>query len=187
MKLLSTYTPLALLSALALGTSLAAQTPAGEPRFTGPAIANFGKVANLPNAAQQPRDGSKILVDVTKGGDPAKLNPAIEKMARFVNIYRGAGKRSAKVTIAAVVHGDATFAVLNHEAYAQRFDGQKNPNAECLRKLHEHGVKIYVCGQSLLLKGGRPAEVGRHVEVAVSGLSAMVNLQDEGHRYIPLK
>ena len=64
----------------------------GKAEYINPAIAEYGKVVKLPNATHQPRNGSKIVVDVTKGGEPDKLNPAIEKVARFVNIYRGAGK-----------------------------------------------------------------------------------------------
>ena len=52
-----------------------------------PSIADYGKVVRLPNAVQQPREGSRIVVDVTKGGEADKLNPAIEKVCRFVNIY----------------------------------------------------------------------------------------------------
>ena len=155
--------------------------------LVGPAIADFGKVATLPDAAHQPRNGSKILVDVTKGGDPAKLNPAIEKVARFVNIYEGAGAKPAKASIAVVLHGDATLAILNPEAYTERFGGNKNPNLTCLKEIQKHGVQIFVCGQSLLHKGGKPEEVLEFVDVAVSGLSAMVNLQQDGYGYIPLK
>ncbi len=36
---------------------------------TYPVIANHGGVVQLPNAAQQPRAGTKLLVDLTSGGD----------------------------------------------------------------------------------------------------------------------
>ena len=87
------------------------------PQYLNPAIANYGKVVRLPNATQQPRDGSKLVVDVTGGGDSNKLNPAIEKVARFVNIYQGAGENPVKVDIAVVLHGEATLTVLNADAY----------------------------------------------------------------------
>ncbi len=156
--------------------------------YSNPAISPYGRVVRLPSAAQQPRSGSKIVVDVTKGGDPAKLNPAIEKVARFVNIYRGAGKTPADVKIAVVLHGDATLAILNADAYSARFKtGGKNPNLDCLHKLHEAGVEILVCGQSLVGKGAKPGEVVVFSNVAVSALTSLVNLQADGYAYVPLK
>ena len=154
--------------------------------FHNPTIAPYGKVVRLPDAAQQPREGSKIVVDVTRGGDPRELNAAIEKVARFVNIYAGAGKKSADVQIALVLHGDATLCVLNADAYSAEFDTQGNPNLDCLHELHEAGVEIFVCGQSLIGKSHRPGDVAVFVDVAVSALTALVNHQSDGFAYVPL-
>lgn len=160
---------------------------AAEVEFTNPAIENYGKIVPFPNAAQQPRNGSKICVDLTSGDDPRKLNPAIEKVARFVNIYQGAGKEPAKVQLAVVLHGKATLAVLNAEAYGKRFETEGNPNLDCLHALHEAGVEIYVCGQSLIGEGGAPDDVVVFADVAVSALTSLVNLQVDGYAYVPLK
>lgn len=53
--------------------------------------------------------------------EPDDPNLAIEKATRFVNIYRRAGKASADVEIAVVLHGDATLFILNNTAYAELF------------------------------------------------------------------
>lgn len=169
--------------------SLSATDPSrrpDEPAYIHPAISGYGKVVKLPQAAQQPRADSKIVVDITKGGDADKLNSGIEKVCRFVNIYAGAGKVSAKVDIAVVLHGEATLAVLDDQVYSTRFSTQANPNLDCLSKLKQAGVKIYVCGQSLIGKGAKPAEVSEHAIVAVSALSSLVNLQSDGYAYVPL-
>lgn len=155
-------------------------------QYTNPAIARYGKVVKLPDSAQQPRDGSKILVDVTRGGEPDKLNDALDKVARFVNIYRGAGKTPAKVEIAVVLHGDATLTVLNSEAYSKHFKTSTNPNLDCLHELRTAGVDIFVCGQSLIGKGAKPDEVVADSQVAVSALTSLVNLQRDGYAYVPL-
>lgn len=152
-----------------------------------PAIKDYGKVVQLPNAAQQPREQSKVCVDLTKGGAADKLNPSIEKVARFVNIYQGAGKTPASAQIAVVLHGDATLCALNGDAYAERFNTKGNPNLDCLHELHEAGVEIYVCGQSLIGKGGQPDQVVVFTDVAVSALTSLVNLQADGYAYVPLK
>lgn len=151
-----------------------------------PVIKDYGKIVQLSDAPHQPRSGSKIVVDVTKAGDPSELNPAIEKVARFVNIYNGAGSQPASAKIAIVLHGDATLAVLSGDHYAERFDTKDNPNFDCLHKLHEAGVEIFVCGQSLITKGAKPEETMVFVDVAVSGLTSLVNLQMDGYAYMPL-
>lgn len=162
------------------------QDASAQPAPSYPVIQGHGSVVQLPEAAQQPRPGSKLLVDVTRGGDPAELNGAIDKVAKYVNIYAGAGARPADVRIAVVFHGDATLAVLRSDVYATTFDVKGNPNLDLLNRLHESGVELYVCGQSLLSKGARSEDVAPSVKTAVSALTAVVNLQADGYAYVPL-
>ena len=161
-------------------------THADETQFINPAIEDYGKVVNLPDAAHQPRAGSQIVVDVTKGGDRDQLNTAIEKVCRYVNIYAGAGKETAKVEIAVVLHDDATLAALSDNAYAARFGTEGNPNLDCLSAQKGASVKVCVCGQSLINKGEKPSEVSPQADVAVSALTALVNLQADGYSYVPM-
>jgi len=162
------------------------KTAAVSSAFITPAIREYGGVIKLPQAAQQPRADSRICVDLTSGGQPDQLFRSIEKVARFVNIYSGAGESPASVQIAIVLHGDATLSVLNADAYSKKFNTAGNPNLDCLHELHEAGVEIYVCGQSLIREGARPEEVVVFADVAVSGLTSLVNLQADGYAYMPL-
>jgi len=143
-------------------------------------------VVQLPKAAQQPREGTKLVIDVTRGSDPTELNSAIEKVAKYLNIYAGAGAKPAKAQISAVFHGEATSAVLNADAYATKFKTKGNPNLELLHQLHEAGVDLYVCGQTFISNGSKPEEVAVYVDTAVSALTAVVNLQADGYSYVPL-
>jgi intracellular sulfur oxidation DsrE/DsrF family protein len=175
------------LTFLLASTAIAQQQDSEKmPTYSNPAIAKYGKVVRLPNAEQQPRDGSKIVVDVIQGGDPDKLNPAIEKVCRFVNICAGAGKTPAKVDIAVVLHGEATLTILGADAYSTRFKTSGNPNLDCLAELHSAGVRILVCGQSLIGNDAKPEEVIKMADVAVSALTSLVNLQTDGYAYVPL-
>jgi intracellular sulfur oxidation DsrE/DsrF family protein len=149
-------------------------------------VKDYGKVVRLPEAAQQPRSGTKVLVDVTGGGKTDELNPAIERVAKYVNLFHGGGKEPAEAQFAIVLHGDATLAVLNDDAYGKRFGTTGNPNLDCLHQLHEAGVEIYVCGQSLLKENANPDEVVVFADTAVSALTAVVNLQADGYAYVPL-
>lgn len=156
------------------------------PEFIYPRIKDHGKVVRLPNAVDQPRDGSKICVDITAGGPVEKVNPAIGKVARFVNIYAGAGSKPAEVHITVILHGDATLTALSTGAYAAKFQLDGNPNLPLFRKLRDAGVEILVCGQAISHKGVSPEDVADLVGVAVSALTVNVNRQMGGYAFIPL-
>ncbi len=159
---------------------------ASKPESREPKIKKVGTVTTLPQAAQQPRDGSRVLIDITRGGDPRQRNPAIEQVARYLNIYAAAGKEPATGKFAVVFHGDATLAVLNPDSYREEFGTEGNPNADLLRQLHEAGVQMYVCGQSLHGKGRASEDLLVFVDTAVSALTVCVNLQSDGYALIPL-
>ena len=65
-------------------------------RTAAPAITGYGQVVNLPDAAQQPRKGTKIVVDLTRGGDTEKLNSGLENIAKYLNIYAGGGAETSR-------------------------------------------------------------------------------------------
>ncbi|WP_236621495.1 DsrE family protein, partial [Rhodopirellula sallentina] len=155
-----------------------------EKRF--PLIDGHGSVVRLPDAIHQPRSGAKLMVDITSGSDPAKLHPAIQYVAKFANIYAGAGKEPVDAKIAVVLHGGGTLTVLNDEAYAKKFNVDANPNLELLHLLHEAGVELCVCGQSLNAAGYDSMDTVVFVDTAVSALTAVVNLQADGFSYVPL-
>ncbi|MEZ6138148.1 MAG: DsrE family protein [Pirellulaceae bacterium] len=151
-----------------------------------PVIANYGGVVQLPDAAHQPRAGTRLLVDLTGAGDARQLNAGLEKVAKYLNIYAGGGAKPATVQIAVVFHGDATLSVLKPVAYAEKFKTDGNPNLQLLQQLRESGVELYVCGQSLISKGYEPEDVADSVQTAVSALTAVVNLQADGYAYLPI-
>ena len=160
-------------------------TPAVD-KPTNPVIPKHGSVVRLPNAAHQPRQGTKVLIDVTRGSEPAEVNAAIEKIAKYLNIYAGGGAEPAKGQFAVIFHGDATLAVLNDDAYSAKFNTKGNPNLDLLHQLHEHGVELFVCGQTLISKDAKPEEVAVFVDTAVSALTVVVNLQADGYAHVPI-
>ena len=149
-------------------------------------IPKHGAVVQLPNAAHQPREGTKVLIDITRGSEPAELNAAIEKVAKYLNIYAGGGAEPVKGKFAVIFHGDATLAVLNDDAYSAKFNTKGNPNLDLLHQLHEKGVELFVCGQTLISKDAKPEEVAVFVDTAVSALTVVVNLQTDGYAHLPL-
>lgn len=172
-------------ASLSVSTAVLANR-SGEAEFLYPVIKGEGKVTHLPEAADQPREGSKICVDVTAGGEPDAVNPGIAKVARFVNIYGGAGAKRVTPKITVVLHGSATLTALNHDAYRAKFKIARNPNLELIGKLKDAGVEVLVCGQAVILKGGRHADVDSGIQIAVSALTVNVNRQADGYAFIPL-
>ena len=152
-----------------------------------PRIENYGSIVRLPAAAHQPRSKARIVVDVTAGGPTDSLSPAIEKLARFVNLYSSLDREPLNAQIAVVIHGDATPTVLNGDVYSAKYRTDGNPNLDCLRELHEAGVEIYVCGQSILGDGHRPEDAVVFVDVALSAVTALVNLQSDGYANVSVK
>lgn len=177
---------LAAVAFVSLAASLVAAVDVAD-RFIYPRIEGHGKVVQLPDAAEQPRSGSKICVDVTAGGPADEVNPALEKVARFVNIYAGAGKKPAKCSITVVLHGDATIAALSDQAYGKHTDVERNPSLPLIHELRDAGVDFFVCGQAMASKGYDANDADFDVEVAVSALTVNVNRQSQGgYAYIPL-
>jgi len=170
-----------------LETPAAATPEAQNVQFVYPKIKSDGKVVRLPDAVEQPRAGSKICVDITSDGAAAEVHPAIQKVARFVNIYAGAGKQPAKVKITVVLHGSATQVALSDVAYRRHLKVESNPNTQLVRELREAGVEFAVCGQALAHKGFHPEDVTSHIKIAVSALTANVNRQADGYAIVQLK
>ncbi len=151
-----------------------------------PIIAKYGGVVAKPMGAEQPRAGAKVVFDVTADAKPADVNKGLERAARLLNLYGTAGLKSKDVTIAIVLHGDATKSALNDAAYKTRFDIDQNPNLPLIRDLKQAGAEVLVCGQALNYKGIPESEVASEVPVAVAALTVVINKQTDGYAYVPV-
>ena len=167
---------------LAAATVVAAES---GTEYVHPQIQGHGKVVRLPQAAEQPRAGAKICVDLTVGGPDAAVNPGLEKTARFVNIYAGAGEKPAECMLTVVLHGEATSVALSDAGYAKHVGRANNPNLPLIKQLRAAGVEFFVCGQAMAGKGFAEAEIDGQVMVAVSALTVNVNRQMDGYAYVP--
>ncbi len=168
------------LGALSLGT----RGQAAEGELVYPRIKGYGGVVALPRAAQQPRKGTKVVLDITAGSKPDEVNKGLERAARLLNVYASAGV--TEVRVALVLHGDATRSALNDQAYATRFGTKTNPNLPLIRALRKEGVEVYVCGQALHYKHFPATEVAQEVPVALAALTVVINKESEGYAYLPV-
>ena len=179
MRLLTTGIALALVTVSGGGA-------AAEPE-TGPVIEDFGPVYPVAGAKLgAPEAGVlRALFDVAWApADPAAPNPRITSVARYLNMHVRAGVPADRLAAALVLHGDASRAALDDDAYWERFD-TVNPDRLLLESLAEAGVPIYLCGQTAGFRRYAPEEIAGPVQLALSAMTAVVRLQDEGYRLIP--
>lgn len=148
-----------------------------------PVIKGYGGAVAIPGAAVQPRTDVeyKVIFDVTGGASrPTDVNPGLEHVARFLNLYDLAGIPPQKLKLVVSITGPATPAILDGEHYRARFHVE-NPNLGLIEQLAKAGVKIYVCGQALAGMHVDPASVNPYVTRALSALTVVPTYELEGY------
>jgi len=159
--------------------------PRTAPSPLSPVVPSYGLVVPLPNGAEHPAKGSKVVFDITSmGKDVAKPLPGLERVATLLNLAGMSGLKPTDLEVAVVLHGDATLTALDDGAY-QSATGQTHPSSDLLAKLAKAGVKVMVCGQSLERKKLDAKRVRPGVGIAVSAVTAVINLQSRGFAYVP--
>ena len=159
---------------------------ADGPVFLFPQVARFGGIVRTPDAAEPPRRGAKIVFDITADSKPEELNKGLESVARYLNLNAEAGLKPSDVKLALVLHGGATKAALDDEAYSKHTAAMKNPNLDLIRELKTCGVEVFVCGQSLARNKYASAEVASDVTIAVAALTVNANKQQDGYSYLSI-
>jgi len=176
---------LAALGAAVLAISTAAA--AADSEWTYPTIQGFGKIMPAPEASMQPvKDVEyKVVFSMTGGGDADKVNPFLDRVARAVNLFTGAGVPLSHLHFVVVVHGPATPVVLDNTHYRQKFNVD-NPNAKLISELNKAGVKVEVCAQALAHNGLQREWVNPEVELTLSAITDIVMLEQQGYVLYPL-
>lgn len=172
---------------LALVGAVAAEAPGAAPAqtaeiLTGPVIEGYGPVAEITDPDfETPLDLQwRVLFDVKSAPEsPEALNPAIESVARFLNMHARAGVPLDRMEPVVVLHGAAGKDALDHAGYRARH-GVDNPNRELIAALAEAGVRFYLCGQTAAFRGLGRDELSSDIQMALSAMTVMGALQAEG-------
>lgn len=151
-----------------------------------PQVARFGGIVRIPDAAEPPRQGAKVVFDIVADSKPDEVNKGLESVARYLNLNTDAGHATTDVKLALVLHGAGTKTALQDGAYAKHTSASKNPNLELIRELKKCGVEVFVCGQSLARNKFATADVAGDVSVAVSAMTVNVNKQQDGYSYLSI-
>lgn len=153
------------------------------PFWQYPVIKGYGPVHIWPHVALHPNPHKvyRALFDLTKPGKSfLRLNPGLDHVARAVNTFVAAGVPLSHLRFVVIIHGPATPIALGPHTFEAVFH-HPDPNLQIIRKLTRAGVHIYVCGNALGDMHYTPAEVNPHIHVALSALTTLVMLQNEGY------
>jgi len=154
---------------------------------TGPVIDGYGAafVVEDRDVPLKPDHIYRVVYEVTAyEGAPDRINFELDRVARFLNLHGKNGVPTENMQLAVVVHGAALVNMLNDASYQTRFD-MKNPNLELVQKLRAAGVRFYVCGQSMGGRGFAKSELASGVQLALSAMTMVHQLQDEGYTLQP--
>ena len=153
----------------------------GQERV-GPVIKDFGLIYPIPEATvNASSEEYNIIVDLFSAAEsPEELNPALNNVARMLNLHAVGGADPDRVNVILAVHGPATPSLMNDKAYKMRF-GYENPNSSLISALHEAGVKITVCVQSMVSRDVPSESLNEHVDVATSMLTTVTTYHSLGY------
>jgi intracellular sulfur oxidation DsrE/DsrF family protein len=162
-------------------TLLLAQT-----KKTGPIVKDYGKVWAIenPDFKVDANREYKAVFDIMKSPESHKIvNSTIETAARFLNMHAQSDVPAENLKIALVVHNKASKDVITNEAYQKKY-GTDNPNQELIKSLLDAGGQIIFCGQSSLSRDFPREDLIEGVQLSLSAMTALIQLQDENYRLI---
>lgn len=148
-----------------------------------PTIQGYGAIEVVPFEIEKsdPSISYKILTELNSGSNKKdEIYDPLDYVARMVNALAYADIPPEKVEMAMVIYSGATFTVLNNEEYQKRF-GMDNPNIQVIQKLNAAGVKIYVCGQSMMKQNLTPDKIQQGLTISSSRIAATAELLHKGY------
>lgn len=148
-----------------------------------PAVENYGGIFEIPYAVEKPDPtlDYKIVIEVERESEhPDSLSWAINNVARLVNLHVMGGVPKEKLDVVMVIHGGATYNVMENTAYMKKYK-TNNPNLRLFKELSDAGVKILVCGQSLINRKVDRNKMVPEVKVATSMLTTLTTYQLKGY------
>lgn len=178
--------PLAVLVCLLIPTATAAQS---SERPGGSVIGMFNTTYAPVPGMDFPGDTEatyRFAWAMVAAADSAhEVTPAFRGPARVLNALADDGVSPERVHLAIVAQGPAAMAMLDNEAY-RRLHGIDNPNLPLLRELHEQGVLLVVCGQTMVGRKMERAEFPAFVKVSRAATVARATLAAQGYVFNPM-
>ncbi|MEM9000334.1 MAG: DsrE family protein [Bacteroidota bacterium] len=158
----------------------------GQGKKAGPVIQSFGKVWPVPQQDYHinTADTLKVVFDITKSPENVQqLNKSIETAARFLNMHAQNGVPQDHMKVALVIHDPASKDISTAEAYKTRY-GVANPNEDLVKALLKADATFIFCGQSSLSRNLPMDGIIPGVQLSLSAMTALIQLQNEGYQLI---
>ncbi len=148
-----------------------------------PVIKNYGGIFEIPYAVEKPDPSLtyNIVIEVERASDkPDSLNWALNNVARLMNLHVMGGLPKEKLNVVLAIHGGAAYTVMNNVEHQKKYNCA-NPNLGLYKELKEAGVKIFVCGQSLIARKINRFEMVPEASIASSMLTVLTTYQLKGY------
>jgi intracellular sulfur oxidation DsrE/DsrF family protein len=157
-------------------------------KASGPVIQGFGEVYQVmdPDFKLDLSKDLKVVFDVSSTADSiGGLNKSLETAARFLNMHAQTGVPKERLKVAVVVHNQATKDVISDAVYRKKY-GMDNPNSTMLTALMDTNVQIILCGQSSAARGFPKKDLVPGVQISLSAMTALLQLDGEGYTILKL-
>jgi intracellular sulfur oxidation DsrE/DsrF family protein len=148
-----------------------------------PVIKSYGGIFDIPYAQEKPDPTLEynIVIEIERASDtPDSTNWALYNVARLINLHVMGGVPKEKLHIVLAIHGAAAFSVMDNKAYKAKY-GVDNPTLKLFKELDQAGVKMFVCGQSLIARKIDQNSMVPEVKIATSMLTTMTTYQLKGY------
>ena len=158
----------------------------GQNKIEGSVITDYGEtyeVAN-PDFKTDTSQSFKAVFDIARTfKDSSSVSPLINTAARYLNLHHHAGISAEQMQVALVIHGTASDDILSDTAYQKKY-GIQNPNTPLLQQLMAEKVQVILCGQTANHRNIVKEDIVPGVQIALSAMTALVQLQNAGYRLI---
>jgi intracellular sulfur oxidation DsrE/DsrF family protein len=154
-----------------------------------PIIKSAGGIFPVPDAVEKPDPdiAYKIVIELWAPPDNAKeVHQSINNVARLINLHAVGGVPREKLDIVVAIHGEATYSITDSKTYEQRYK-TANPNIKIYEELAQAGVKLFVCGQSLVARQVERSTIIPEIKIATSMLTTVTTHQLKGYAYLKLQ
>ncbi|HSM63141.1 MAG TPA: DsrE family protein [Gillisia sp.] len=159
-----------------------------QDAHSGEIIKEYGKIYEVSNPGFKTDTTAqyKVVFDIGRSFDnPSQPNALIETAARFINMHYEAGVPAENIKVALVIHGAASNEILKNEFYQEKFpETTANPNADLISQLANQGVQVILCGQTAAHRKISKSKALPEVQISLSAMTALVQLQNQGYRLI---
>lgn len=173
----------------AMSMPLLAAEKNSQSEWIYPVISGFGGVhprQDLPVRPDPAKDYRILVQVVSTSKDPAKVNGALIRLARLVNLMGYAGVPAEHVHIVAVLDREAMLNAVTDQGYRQHLQQDHNPNLPLLQALKAAGVQLMICGQALAEHGIADAAISPDVTITLSALTDLAVYGEQGYSFMQL-